>query len=126
MDCDSELIIESASLAVMSGHKETVEFLLECLKNFNKKHPCLLAVLKKCIISGKTEMAKLFIEWDIFDEDVEDNSFINSAKVGDIDIMKLLMTKFSVYRQYIAEVIHISINIGHINSVNFLYGQKLV
>lgn len=126
LECDSELIIESASIAAMSGHKETVEFLLGTLKNFNRKHPRLLAALNNCITRRKTEMAKLLIEWDIFDENVEDNTFINSAKAGDIDIMKLLMTKFSDYRQYMAEAIHISINRGHRNNVNFLYGQERV
>ena len=126
LECDIELIIESISIAAMSGHKETVEFLLGSLKNFNRKHPRLLAALNNCITLRKTEMAKLLIEWDIFDEDVEDNAFINSAKAGDIDITKLLMTKFSDYRQYMAEAIHISINRGHRNSVNFLYGQELV
>ena len=122
-----DIIIESIGIAAISGHLHTVELLFKIIKNnFLPKHPRLIHALNVAILKKNRKMIESLIEKGIYDENSDDNPFLNCAEMDDVETMKLLMNKHQGCVNIVPDAMTISIMRGHRNSVNFLAGQEMV
>ena len=88
--------------------------------NFSPKHPRLIRALNVAILKKNKKMIEYLIEKGIYDEDSDDNPFLTSAEIGDVETMKLFMNKHQGCVNIVPDAMTISIMRGHRNSVNFL------
>jgi len=122
-----DIIIESIGIAAISSHLPTVELLFKIIKNnFPPRHPRLIHALNIAILKKNKKMIEFLIEKGIYDENSDDNPFLTSAEIGDVETMKLFINKHQGCVNSIPDAINISIMRGHRNSVNFLAGLEIV